>query len=312
MSYNNNNNPYLAQDQMLNNQQNRINPQYDPAYMNSSAPPPLMEQPPPYQMNHSTNNYNQNLTREQKFSGIISKHEISQYFAGKLQLLNMFKIVFVFDDSGSMNAILNESPLNNGLMKATRWNELEYFAKISIEIANIFNENGTDVFFLNRPMARNVCKSEDLIPYFQTKPSGYTPIARVLQNVLQTNNQQVLGERKLLIILVTDGEPTNDNGQVDIQGFKNILKTRGPTTYTTIVSCTDEENTMDYLNNWDRTIPRLDVVDDFRSERDEVKKSKGSSFSFSFGDYVVKSMIGSIDPELDRADERPADCCMIL
>ena len=56
----------------------------------------------------------------------------------------------------------------------------------------------------------------------------------------------------------------------------------------------------------------LDVIDDYRSERDEVRKAKGSSFSFTFGDYVVKSLIGSIDPELDNLDEDFDGCCTIL
>lgn len=57
------------------------------------------------------------LTREEKFRIIVNKHEISQQFSSKLQKLNSFKIVFVFDDSGSMNTILEESPLNSGLLK---------------------------------------------------------------------------------------------------------------------------------------------------------------------------------------------------
>lgn len=53
----------------------------------------------------------------------------------------------------------------------------------------------------------------------------------------------------------------------------------------------------------------LDVVDDFRNERQEIRKIKGPSFKFSFGDYVVKSLIGSIDEELDKMDEEN-NCCV--
>ena len=60
---------------------------------------------------------------------------------------------------------------------------------------------------------------------------------------------------------------------------------------------------MKYLNNWDQTIPRLDVVDDFRSEKLEILRVQGSTFKFSFGDYIVKSLIGAIDPEMDSLDE---------
>lgn len=98
------------------------------------------------------------------------------------------------------------------------------------------------------------------------KPAGFTPMKRVMQRVLAENNKNVIGEQKLLIIIVTDGEPTDDNGKEDIRGFKSALKSRLPHVYTTIVSCTDEDHTMDYLNNWDVTIPRLDVVDDYKNE----------------------------------------------
>ena len=67
---------------------------------------------------------------------------------------------------------------------------------------------------------------------------------------------------------------------------------------------------MEYLNNWDQTIPRLDVIDDFRNEKLEILGAQGSNFKFSFGDYIVKSLIGSIDPEMDGLDE--AHGCYLL
>jgi hypothetical protein len=45
-------------------------------------------------------------------------------------------------------------------------------------------------------------------------------------------------------------------------------------------------------------IPNLDVTDDYTSEKDQIKKIKGKKYRFSFGDYVVKSMVGSIDSKL--------------
>jgi hypothetical protein len=103
-----------------------------------------------------------------------------------------------------MNSVLNDSPLNTGLFKATRWDELQQFAKISIDIANVFNTEGVDVHFLNRPAARNVKNMNDLVPYFVNKPAGYTPLNRILRNVLAQSGN--VAENKLLIIIVTDGE----------------------------------------------------------------------------------------------------------
>jgi hypothetical protein len=220
--------------------------------------------------------------------------------------------VFIFDDSGSMNTILQDSPLNQpgSLLKASRWEELQYFAKISIEIASLFDQNGPDVYFLNRKPSpiKSVTASSSLSPFFSVKPAGFTPLPRILGEVLHANSNTTLGERKLLILIATDGEPTDERGRPAIKEFKQIMMQRSVNCYTTVVACTDDNSSLDYLNRWDRCIPRLDVVDDYQSERKEIKKIKGNQFPFSFGDYVVKSLIGSIDPEMDGMDEKKFKC----
>ena len=118
-----------------------------------------------------------------------------------------------------------------------------------------------------------------------------------------------MDERKLLVIVVTDGEPTDQQGRGDVDGFHRVLKSRPHNVYTTIVCCTDEHETMNYLNDWDRVLPRLDVVDDFKSERDEIRNVQGKSFSFTFGDYVIKCLLGSVDAQLDSLDEYDPNGC---
>lgn len=82
--------------------------------------PPSSAPPPPYQQFAGAPNPQYQPSREDRYQAIINKHEISQQFASKLQKLNTFKIVFVFDDSGSMSSPLEESPLNKGLMKVIK------------------------------------------------------------------------------------------------------------------------------------------------------------------------------------------------
>lgn len=126
---------------------------------------------------------------------------------------------------------------------------------------NIFNPNGcTDVYFLNRPTAHGVRTAEDLAAHFVQPPNGYTPIASLLNKVLNDNRQTALAERKLLVVIVTDGEPTDDQGRGDVSGFRRSLESRPPFVFTTIVSCTDEEDTMKYLNNWDKKIARFGSI----------------------------------------------------
>jgi len=91
--------------------------------------------------------------------------------------------------------------------------------------------------------------------------------------------------------------PTNDRGQVDTGSLEAVLRNeRSPQTHVTFLACTDDLKTVNYLSNWDRMIPNVDVMDDYRAERAEVQRTRGGNFPFSFGDYIVKSLLGSIDP----------------
>ena len=248
---------------------------------------------------------------EENLRQIIERYEISKKFANKLQILHGFKIVYVFDDSGSMNSTLEDSPLNSigSLMKAKRWDELQHYSKISLEISTLFNPEGCDVYFLNRGIARNVKSSSDLQPYFQESPKGFTPLRETFDLVVKENGFE---ERKLLVVIITDGEPTDKYGVSEVKEFRKCLKERQYNkNFVTIVACTDDDNSVDYLNKWDNEIKHLDVVDDFRNERDQIRKAQGKQFPFSYGDYAVKSLIGSIDQEIDNLDEINC-CCNII
>ena len=178
-----------------------------------SCPPPI--EPPPAYFPPS-----QTLSKEELFRNIILKYEISQEYAGRLQQLRDCKIVFIFDDSSSMSSTLSDSPLNeinrNSMLKATRWDELQYFANISVEIAAFFNNEineGTDVYFLNKPPIKNIRSAESFMHHLrQLKPNGYTPLTKIF-NLALNENMNVIKERKLLLIILTDGEPSDDYGK---------------------------------------------------------------------------------------------------
>ena len=59
-------------------------------------------------------------------------------------------------------------------------------------------------------MVKSIRKFEDLKPSFKSRPSGLTPITAILSKVLKNN---LLYDKKLLTIIVTDGEPTNTEGK---------------------------------------------------------------------------------------------------
>lgn len=74
--------------------------------MDNSAPPTYEQI---YQQFTVPNNSNQSY--DQRLQNVIQKFQISSEFASKLQILTDFKVVFILDDSTSMQTIVNYSIL---------------------------------------------------------------------------------------------------------------------------------------------------------------------------------------------------------
>ena len=60
---------------------------------------------------------------------------------------------------------------------------------------------------------------------------------------------------------------------------------------------------MDMMNDMDSTVPRLDVSDDYQSERMQIRSVQGPTFAFSRGDWVVKTLLGPMNTYYDQLDE---------
>jgi len=263
---------------------------------------PMYQQPPTYQQQ-----FQPIETDEEKFQRIMKKHEIGTFYSGKLKQVAGFEIVIIGDDSGSMNTVVT-----GGKLGMTRWEEFKEMVRILVDIAGLMDPNGLDLYFLNREPVFNVKDSNQIAAAFHEPPSGGTPISAVLRQVLKDKKQKAK-EQKLLIIIATDGLATNDNGDVDMDTLEKILKNeRIPKDriYNTFLMCTDDEGVLKIYNRWDKKIHHVDVVDDYNSEKKEIKRVKGSHYVFSFGDYVVKSIIGSVDSTIDKQDEKSR--CIIL
>lgn len=137
-----------------------------------------------------------------------------------------------------MKHLLQDSPLLKLQPRVARWNELQYFANIAVQLANFYDETGCDVHFLNKQPGLQNCKTlEQLNSLFkQTKPKGFTPLTSRLQNVLDTNAELIKSGQKVLVIIVTDGEPTDAKGNSDIKGFRKCLRSRPSNVFTNIIA----------------------------------------------------------------------------
>jgi hypothetical protein len=246
----------------------------------------------------------------EKLKALMGKLEIGSFYGNKIKQLAGYEIVVVCDDSGSMSW-----PLTNHTGKTkTRWDELKEIVSRVLEIAVLLDDDGVDLYPLNQDPITKVksIKDKAVTEFFEKGPGGVTPLGKVLRKIL-ANKKDAVAKGKLLILIATDGVPTDDEGRNDTETVEYILKNErklkysDPTSaYVGFLACTDDKQTMEFLKEWDTKMDKLDVVDDFVSERAEVEeaaKKKGEKGYFSYGDYIVKALIGSVDPTLDKADE---------
>ncbi|CAF4072132.1 unnamed protein product [Adineta steineri] len=272
-----------------------------------SAPPPSYESVVndnryAYHSNQYSESYEEHIPGLDRF---IRRYEISPSFAERLNQLKGYEIVFICDDSGSMNTPLDEGS-DSSHTKKTRWDELKQIVSTVVDLASIFDTDGVDVYFLNREPMFHVKNSSQLENIFAMEPEGSTPIVPVLRQVLNDKRNHVY-ERNLLILLATDGVPTDEYERPDVRTLEHVLKNeRTPINRipVTIIACTDDDKCMEYLNDWDKKIPNLDVVDDYVNEKKQIHACQGRDFPFGFGDYIVKILMGGVDSWFDDLDEK--------
>ncbi|KAI8831506.1 hypothetical protein BJ741DRAFT_580718 [Chytriomyces cf. hyalinus JEL632] len=266
---------------------------------------------------HAPSKQSSDASRLNALKRLVERHEISKLMALKLRKLEVpshhtntaitqkhhqqlnnsqphkhaYDIVVICDDSGSMNtkstAGLNVS--NPFAPMPTRWDELKETVAIVTYIACILDDDGIDIYFLNRAALSHVTSTEQLEQAFSDSPRGYTPTARVLRQVLndRRHKKESDGAKKLLVLIATD-----DSGDDDKDGLKDVLTREGPNKVPVVfLTCTDDDEEIGYL-----TLSFL---------RRQVKAVQGPQFPFSRGDWVCKMLLGPVDPEMDMLDEVP-------
>ncbi|UJR27722.1 hypothetical protein I4U23_008999 [Adineta vaga] len=224
-------------------------------------------------------------------------YEIDSKLVSRIQMLEDYDLVILCDDSGSMNTPIHGTTTN-------RWDECRQMVHVIVDVFSAFDPNGVDVYFLNRSPMLKVKDTKKVHELFEKPPNGLTPMVAALRAIIQAKNMDKTGRKNILILIATDGVPTNPKGELDVAELEKVMRNeRSSTTFVTFLACTDELEALDYLNDWDRTMDRVDVVDDYRSELAQIREKRGPNTKFSFGDYLIKALIGSIDPKMDALDE---------
>lgn len=222
-------------------------------------------------------------------------------------------IYVVVDDSGSMTAEVKDG---KGLVIGTRWDELKETLRGVIEMAVALDRDGITVHFLNRGRFDNVKSLAELDTHFAQGPGGYTPLTAVCKEAMDTRDKS----KHLLLLVTTDGEPnyiTSSHDKYatrDVNGaqFKELIAKRNndpviaETSYVfvNILACTDNDKEIGWLNALDIFDATLDVLDDYHSEKQQVKGVQGMKFKYTKGMHLGRFFLGAFFKEYDEMDEQ--------
>jgi hypothetical protein len=129
----------------------------------------------------------------------------------------------------------------------TRWNEACKFVRTVMQFAGAARgqQGGVELHFLNRagPQQR-VRTVAEAAQYFQSPPAPRcgTPLITAMNKIFKARENS----GPYLLVVVTDGEPT-DYESDNIAIMKNTLMTKPRNVHVSMVECTSEKETMDYL-----------------------------------------------------------------
>jgi hypothetical protein len=227
-----------------------------------------------------------------------ARHGIRPDYIRALRNLEAFDIVLIADDSGSMAL---EASQGDGATRTTRWGELRDVARVVVDIAAALDQDGLDVFFLNRGELKGVVEPGPVLARFENEPEGGTPLASTLARALHAKGYQFSGEaaalapgtrrsgKRLLFLIATDGVPDTDEGGVP--AFTAALRALPENCFVQLVACTDDEAAVAWMDELDGQVRYVDVNDDYHSERAQVLAAQGGGFTFSRGDYIAKVLL---------------------
>jgi len=239
-----------------------------------------------------------------RFLELVRIKELSPQVATQLKdVLSNCEIVILCDDSASMNNKISEEGTDPFSFKnSTRWMELKKLTQNLIDFVTPINRRGLDLYFMNRGKVLNVTDCSGLSNIFSSLPNGSTPLLTSLQTIYNDKRSVTNSSHKLLILVVTDGEPT-DGSRNDLFNLLTNL-TSSNNVHISFAECTDNAEDMEYLDRWNGQIRNFDNTDDYREEVQRVKQIQGQQFKFDFTDYIIKILLATFVKWYFNLDQR--------
>jgi len=209
--------------------------------------------------------------------------------------LSSFDTVFLIDDSGSM--------------AGRSWRETGKALETITPICTAHDADGIDIFFLNKPdhpFFHNVQLASTVTEIFTSvRPMGGTPTGQRLNQILKPYIQRCTanpdGTKPLNIIVITDGEPSDDVESPIIYAAKKLDKLDAPAWQVGIqfFQVGREPGAKSHLKQLDDELQELSGEDDLRDMVDTVPFS-GDEGQELTADGILKVVLGAVNRRLDR------------
>lgn len=223
-----------------------------------------------------------------------------------LAVIGLYDIIIFADDSGSMST---REPKEDNM---TRFDILKNVIETIGFWSTLLDPDGIVVRFFNSSVEANgISNSVDVSKLFRNvRPGGSTPMGKNLKSKIFDSiihpvamaNELV---RPVLIITVTDGIPDSETDVVNtislIKNFFTKTKYGSNGVAFSFAQIGSDSNATEYLNKLD-THPQIGNIIDCTSEFTIEQTQCGQGFTESV--WVIKLMVGAIDPSYDAADEQ--------
>lgn len=253
----------------------------------------------------------QETTDMERLGALFNRYEIPIGFLSKALMLSEYHLHFIIDDSGSMNepSDVNRADAHPQFTsddtqspRLTRWEEVQDRLHRIIELLQYIPSQGITVSFLNKSQGFSFKHAElasaenahDTIRgLFKKPPAGGTPIYTKLTQAFKT-------KERTMVYLLTDGAPTDATEEDVVRLIK--MRDKPKDKPLTLLSCTNEAP--DWLEVADREAEYVSSVDDFETEKVQVKKKQGPMLPYSKGIWLLCNLLSAICPfDLDALDE---------
>lgn len=241
---------------------------------------------------------------------IFARHEAPIGLLNKLVVLTEYdELEFIIDDSGSMGK--NSDAKDNLGRVQTRWEEARSRLKEMMEILAYVPAPKFTIRFLNRTnviqlqrkgeapelFLHNIYKQLDVA--FEQYPEGSTPVRECLEKSFDRGSG-----KRVVRYFFGDGEPNGgEKAKNDIACL--IINRKDPKDNpVTFLSCTNEDDQVEWMKSLEEQAAYCAEYDDFLSEAAEVRSDQGKGLPFTKGFFLIGQLVGAMCPDdIDAMDE---------